>query len=287
LHGKLKYGLYILYVLAAVAVSLYVRFPSDDLRIYAIRQIEGLMPGLEAAVAEVRPGLPAAVRFQTIEALYRNRKVLSMEQARLSPAWGAMLSFDPVWRFQAVVGGGRLQALIRLQENGSPDPVVLQGNLDRIELGELSGLQDLLGRRISGLCSGTASPPSGPSATTTAVALQLTDVSVELKQPILQSEKVLLQSIQIDAALTAAGLQIRQCTFRGSEFDGRLAGRIGFGQDFSASTIELEGAIMPHTVLLARLKRILPETIMAKREKGGEFLFLLSGSLENPRYSLR
>jgi type II secretion system protein N len=287
LSGKLKYSLYALFVIAAVVVSLYARFPSETFRLYATRQAERWVPGVELVVADARPALPAAVRFQDVEVRYQNQPVLRMEEARLSPDWQAMVKFDPAWHVQADVAGGRVQGTIRTKAAGTFEDAALQGDLDRIDLSKLSGMQRLVDRRISGICSGTVSRPGGPPPSPTEVSLQLADASMEVRQPILQVKEIFLRSVQIDAALIGAAVQIRQCTFDGSEFDGRLAGRIDFENDFSASTVELEGSVIPHAVLLARLKRVLPAQIMAKRGKNGEFAFLLSGSIKNPVYMLK
>jgi type II secretion system protein N len=283
----MKYGLYGLYGLSMLLVSLYIRFPSDTVRNVAARQLEDLLPGLEVAVAAARPSLPAAVQFQGIEARYGNRTVLTLDRARMSPAWGRVFRLDPAWRLTAAVGSGRLRALLRSPENGSPSGATLLADLERIELGELQGLQRLIGRRITGLCSGTVSQIQGAAEREVTLRLRLTDAAVDLKQPILRRRRVLFQALGIEADLSGGVLQVRELTFQGPEFDGRLAGTIGFKSDIYASPVAFEGSVKPRGALLAQLRKTLPESILARRRKAGAFEFFLSGSVKNPRFSLR
>lgn len=287
MDSKTKYGLYALYGLAVLLLSLYIRFPSDAVRHYAERQMEAALPGIEVAVGAARPSFPAAVRLQGIEAQYENQTILALDSVRLSPVWGELLRLTPTWRVTAPVGSGRIRALVRPQGNGSAETVTLRADLDRIELDRLQGMQQLAGRRISGLCSGTISCTRQADKDEMDFRLRLTDAAVKLRQPILQYGQVVLHTAQIEAALTGDVLQIRQLTFQGAEFDGRLAGAIDFKSDIAAGTVALEGTLKPGTALLAQLKKSLPASIMARRGNTGEFEFLLSGSIKNPRFSFR
>lgn len=276
--------LYGLYVAAAVAVSLYLRFPSEIFRDYAVRKAESMVPGLSLAVAEVRPSLPAAVVFQGIEAGYRNMRVFDAEAVRISPEWISLLRLSPVWQVDTEFAGGRLRGAVPHPEGGLPAVDDFTAEFSDVQMGKIPILQELLGRRISGLCSGEIARTS-PAQKGLEIQLRVSDARVELKQPLLQRENVTVKRLQAQAALSGRTLRLVQCDFRGPEFDGKLTGSVEVKSNFAESGIDLKGAIRPHTVFMAELKKVVPAQLLPGKGAGGEISFQLTGTLQNPRYS--
>ncbi|MCF8079970.1 MAG: type II secretion system protein GspN [Desulfobacterales bacterium] len=285
---KPKILLYTLYVAAAVAVSLYVRFPGEPLRDYVTHRAEQMLPGLALAVADVRPALPAAIRFQGIEAGYQGIPALRLDEVRMAPKWGSMLRLEAAAVFKTTIGGGSLQGVVHRSENMSLENLVSRIEFNEIQLGELRILDELFDRRITGLLSGKISRLSESSVKGLEIQLQLTDAAIELKLPALQRDSVSVKQLQAEAAIVGGTrLQIKRCEFRGPEFDGVLAGSVELKSDFTSSVIDLQASAKPHTVFMAELKKIVPPQLLSGKGRGGTFSLQLSGTLGKPRYSFR
>ena len=272
---------------AAVIVSLYARFPSDAVGAYAARTAERLMPGLKLAAAEVRPSLPAAVQIRGIEATYRSVPLVETAQARLAPVLRSVFGPDLVVDIDAGVAGGRLRARLRIPKNGAAENLTFSAEFDRLELAKIPALAELLGRRIAGVCSGTAAKTADPASPQIRIQLRLTDAVVALRQPILRREEVFFQRIEAEASMTGSGLQIVKCTLVGDAFDGEVSGRIDWKGELDNSGLDLQGTVKPHAQLLAELKQIVPAQRLPGSGPEVQIPFRLSGTLENPRYTVR
>jgi len=285
---KPKILLYTLYVAAAVAVSLYLRFPGEPLRDYVTHRAEQMLPGLSLAVAEVRPALPAAIRFQGIEAGYQDMPVLRFDQVRMAPEWGSILRLKPAAVFKTTIGGGSLRGVVHRSENMSLESLVSSIEFKEIQLAELRILDELFDRRITGQFSGKISRLSESSAKGLEIQVQLTNAAIELKLPVLQRDSLSVKQLQAEAAIVdGTRLQIKRCEFRGPEFDGELVGNIELKGDFANSVIDLQASATPHTVFMAELKKIVPPQLLSGKGRGGTFSLQLSGTLDKPRYSFR
>ncbi len=288
IYMKTKILLYTFYVIAAVAVSLYVRFPGEPLRDYVTNRAEQMLPGLRLAVADVRPALPAAVRLHGIEATYRQMPVFQLEQLRVAPAWGSVLQLKPAVIFKTSIGSGLVHGIISRAEGRSVYNQISRIEFKEIQLAELQILSELFGRRITGLCSGEISRQAEANETEMQIQIELADAAIEIKLPVLQRNRVSVKQLQAQAAIVDGSiLQIERCKFRGPEFDGELAGSVELKSNFASGSIDLQGSVKPHTVFMAELKKIIPAQLLSGKGAGGTFSFQLTGTLEKPRYSFR
>jgi type II secretion system protein N len=272
---------------AAVVVSFYARFPADDVGAYAARTAERLLPGLKVAVTEVRPSLPAAIRIRSIETAYRTVPLVEMVQARLAPAWRSVFGPDLVVDITAGVAAGRLRARLRIPKDSASENLTFSAEFDRVELAQIPVLAELLGRRVTGVCSGTAAKTADPGSPQIQIQLRLTDAVVALRQPILRRKEVSFQQVEAEASMTGSGLQIVQCTLTGDAFDGEVSGRIEWRGEIVNSGLDLQGMVKPHAQLLAELKQIVPAQRLRGSGSDVQIPFRLAGTLENPRYTVR
>jgi type II secretion system protein N len=129
--------------------------------------------------------------------------------------------------------------------------------------------------------SGTAAGGSG------SIDLRLSDGRLLLKAPVFNIGSLDLQSIKLEATLNRREITIVKADLQGTEVNGSMTGSIKLQTNVRQSQLNLRGTLEP----LAQFYQKYPEIrellkTMKKRVRRGQYFFIVTGTLADPKFKL-
>jgi len=111
-----RYFLYLVYAVVLTAVLLYVRFPTEKVRIYCEHRLEAILGKGRASIAKIVYHFPATVEFRTLKigdqsADGESNEIL-IDRLRLFPTSGGFLTS---WAMDGELYAGLFKAILEIQ----------------------------------------------------------------------------------------------------------------------------------------------------------------------------
>jgi type II secretion system protein N len=268
------------YILAAALVFLYLGFPSQSLRRYAADRLSAALPGLEVAVGDVRPSLPAGVVLRDVRIRRGETAIAAVERLAIQPDLLALLQTRKGYAFSGSAGGGTISGKAEIDSAATPPKTRMSARIEGVLLQQLPELRGPYGSRLNGRLEGSFSmSDSGPLTGTVSVR----EAVIELAAPLFGQKEFSFRTADADISVQGRNLVLRSIRLRGSELDAEASGTIALGQTPGDGALSLSGRLTPHHGFLARAEAGLPPGLLRRR---AAIPFRVSGPLEAPAFSL-
>lgn len=279
----------IFYTFILTGALLYLRFPTDDFKLFCQNKLTQLLPGTQCTIDNLRYKFPFGIEIQTIHFKDQQKKkqtFFTIDKALIHPALTSPASQFHV-SFSAYEGKHDFSILT----NRSEQKLTLKDvHLDHLNIARIPFLQTTFNRELTGFLSGEATfnfswdnkkrmNSDGQGNIT------IEEGSFGLLFPILSLKKIDLKELQSNFIIQKDLLKLSKGNFQGNELKGEFAGDLTLKSPFIQSEFAFQGTLEPLPPLLKKSKYAQNMLITLKRQHNRTTLpFLLQGNVERPRF---
>jgi type II secretion system protein N len=286
-----RWFFYILYTVAAIAFFLYYLFPSNAAKDLISSYLKKFQPDYHLQVAQVKPVFPPGIGLHTVGISYKKDVWAVLERFVVKPDYLSIISEQKSFMFTGTAYQGGIKGTIDLIPGNIPSVVNIDAGIDDIRLGDVTRLQEVLGRKVQGRLDGVIHYQDGKGIERKAdIQLNISNCTVEIAHPLINVslDQINFRSIDAVLAIDKQTLELKQCKAVGKQADGELSGVIRFRRPFAKSLLDFRGTVKLHHTLLANIKNIVPGALFQpKKNEGNGLPIKLYGTIEKPKISLR
>ena len=283
-----KTAAYSLYILGVTLFSLYVLFPSDTLRTYTEHMVAEISPEITLDIQRIDPGIPPGIFFSNALIRLGEKPVVHFDQGRITPSYRSMAALRPSGNFSVQFAGGEMNGVIGARSGKGNRMLGGEVFLSGVDIGQIPLLGLLYPARFSGKLNGEivyeaqAGEPERMDGNGSAL-LTVTGLEVELDDDLMGMGAFSFSRVSAEIEIKGGQIMINRFEMEGTQFSATGKGTLLPGQPFESSRINLTGAIQVHPELMRRFGSFIPRQHL----RNGELPVRISGTLANPRYTLR
>ncbi|MFC1876924.1 type II secretion system protein GspN [Thermodesulfobacteriota bacterium] len=286
---KIKKSIYyIAYTLVAIGCFLYLLFPSQTFKGVVSTYLLKMLPGYQIQFDGLQPILPLGLGFESVSVLQNDRMWAQIDRLNITPRIASLLSPRKTinYRGKAYQGALRGHMDVNMSDKSTQTDIFL--TLADIQLSDISSLQEELGRKLTGFLNGDVElmDNNGPKRNLKG-KLDLTDVRIELSNPIINIQEVALNLVEAEFNVNKQVFSLKRLEAKGGQVEGSLTGTIMIREPMGKSRINLRGSFFPREVLLAGIKDILPGNLFKQQMGDKGMPIRIYGTIEKPKYSFR
>jgi type II secretion system protein N len=293
---KKKWVGYVLYGILLTLALLIICFPSADMVSYLEASAARMEPPLHLEVERLRPSLRLGLRLHQLELALKDEPEKTLFQADdmfLRPGLWSLLKNSLKCHIDCDAYGGKIKGTIQFKERQTSSPFDTVAALREINMDQIPYLQELIGRTITGVLSGTVNysgqynlPLDGAGN----ADLTMSNGEVQLFAPIpfLDIEQLAFEKMALSLALKKRLLRLTQLNFEGDQLQGSLTGTIRLRDQLSKSRLDLRGKVSLSGDLTESLSEESPAVnLIRQRMTRGALSFAVYGTLEDPKIRFR
>jgi type II secretion system protein N len=283
----LKMSLYIVYLIAATGVFLYIQFPSETFSRYLSSFIESSYPGIQITIARMRPTLPPGLSIASGAVFYQDVPLVHADTIRFRPMFLSLFKPDMQVQFQGAAHAGRFSGSVEFAKNSRPMRYRVDAGLSGIEMQEIPIVKNLTGSRLSGKCDGRIEFSTDGKVEKASAKMKSFSCKLSLASPIAKLESLSFQQVLADLSLDRGRVEIKEVLFKGPQIDGRLSGNIVLQRPIGKSVMKLSGEMKPHPGFFTELGGPMSTQLLSRRSQGDtKITFTIEGAIENPIFYL-
>jgi type II secretion system protein N len=276
---------WVFYIICAALFFFYILFPSETVKEYLADQIRLAHPDLTVEIGWVKPGFPPALKLYDISAYHLGQNLAEMQNLKISPNILSLFMATTHLSFRGSGYGGIFKGQADISKNSATRELAIDAVLAGIRVEQLAALSALTTHQISGNLEGTLrfntqAPRQGLSGN-----LILTDGQIEFSPPLLNQNTLSFNTIEAEVMLHNGSLTINHCQIEGSQLGARFSGSIKINGRSAKKILDLSGTVKPHTALLARLGKNIPQLLAGSDPGKKGFPFRITGTMDSPEYS--
>ena len=279
---------YTAYVIAALAVFIYLLFPSQEIKQYIVRQAAALDPEVSVELEKVDLSLPPGLQLSNLKLFYKGSAAFDSSRVKLTPRYVSLFTPAKGFNVKGKAYNGELNGRASV-ESASNSKYTANLAFDEIELAKIAILSEMVPHQVSGIADGKVvySSDSGGFGEGNA-RLMIKQCRVELGAPIFGFTELSVGTLKATLELKGRQADVKEITIDGRQVSGNASGEIRLRQPLSESRIQLSGVIKPRPSFIKELGKVVPSQLLS----GGNFVrngvpFRISGSVERPNFSLR
>jgi len=247
--NKRKWMAYILYGILVTALFLYLLFPAGYMEKYVRVHMAEALPGMAVQVGSAALVLPPGMMLRDLAVVEREgaSPVFAAEKITVRPSLGSLFRDSISLNARARAYGGNITARIVLPEgNRAGGPYEVTANLDALDMGRYSLLNESLGQRIEGELSGDIRY-RGVRGTSLegegTINLLLLDGSLSLSADLFGFGAVDFERAESSMNIKKRTVTIEKLNITGSQMNGSLSGKVMLRDPLPRSMLSLRGKI--------------------------------------------
>jgi type II secretion system protein N len=276
---------WVFYIICAALFFFYILFPSETVKEYVVDQIRLALPDLTVEIGRVKPGFPPALKLYDISAYHLGQNLAEMQNLKISPNILSLFMATTHLSFRGSGYGGIFKGRADIIKNSASREMTIEAVLAGIRVEQMAALSALTTHQISGNLEGTLrfntkAPRQGLSGN-----LILTDGQIEFSPPLLNQNTLSFDTIEAEVMLHNGSLTINHCQIEGSQLGAQFSGSIKINGRSAKKILDLSGTVNPHTALLARLGKNIPQLLAGSDPDKKGFPFRITGTMDSPEYS--
>ncbi len=286
MHRFFKLTVYVVYLVAATGLFLYIQFPSDTVMRYLSSYTEAAYPGIRISMRNIHPTLPLGVSIESGAISFQDMPLVRMDAIRFSPILLSLFKPAIQVQFFGTAHQGRFTGIIEFVKNNHPVRYRVDAGLSGVEMNDIPVLQNLTGKRFSGKCDGRVEyNPEGKGGRVSA-RIKALNCKFKLASPEAKIESLSFQQVHANLAFDNEGLTVTELLFKGRQVDGVLSGSIALKKPVGKSVVKLSGEMTPHAGFLTALGDDMSTQLLSTRSRGDvQIEFRIEGTVEEPIFS--
>jgi len=278
-----KWLLCSIYIIVITALFIYYLFPSDAVKKYIAFNLNRANPELNITIDNIKPVFPPGLRLYNVSLYRLSNLLLEAKQIKITPGLLSLFRPKTTFFFKAEAYEGLLEGRADIMAN----KLMINADLSGVRTKDMSVVQNLSNRKISGMLSGKVTYTGNREfAGTVNAKLTLSNCEVELVTPVFNLESFSFESIAAEVAMNNQKIQINECIIKGNQADGRISGSVNLKNPLGKSVLNLTGTIKPHHLLVENMQNIFPVKSLLKTGESG-LPIKLYGTIDQPCFSLR
>ena len=272
-----------MYIIVVTALFIYYLFPSDAVKKYIAFNLNRANPELNITIDNIKPVFPPGLRLYNVSLYRLSNLLLEAKQIKITPGLLSLFRPKTTFFFKAEAYEGLLEGRADIMAN----KLMINADLSGVRTKDMSVVQNLSNRKISGMLSGKVTYTGNREfAGTVNAKLTLSNCEVELLTPVFNLESFSFESIVAEVAMNNQKIQINECIIKGDQADGMISGSVNLKNPLGKSVLDLTGTIKPHHLLINNLQKSFPVKSLLKTGKSG-LPIRLYGTIDQPGFSLR
>ena len=281
---------YGVFAVVVAAFFLYIRFPATEVGDYLDRSIKGINPDLSFAAAAIKPWPPLQLRFKNMEVVSSGVDVplVMAESLVAGPQISSFVQGKPVYAFKGEAYGGKFNGRVQRQSDAAGFGTA-NLTFSGIDLAKYQYLSEQLRRHLGGILGGSVSFHSDTNRLLDGegqMKLLVVDGRVELLQPLFGLDAIGFDDLTVEAGLANSVLTANM-ELDGPELHGTMSGTIRVMGDIGQSRLVFKGAVEPQE----QLEQLYPQAaaalnLLKKKMKNGKYSFAISGTVQQPEFSI-
>lgn len=279
---------YIAYTLVATGCFLYFLFPSEAFKGVVSGYLLKMLPNYQVQFDRLQPVLPMGLRLEMVSVLQNDDRLVKIDRLNVAPRIVSLLSPRKTINYHGKAYQGFLKGRMDVNASDKSKQTDVFIKLADIQLSDITYLQERFGRKISGFLNADMNliDNNGPKRSLKG-RLDLADVRVELSNPIINIQEVVLNLVEAEFNVNKKVFSLKRLEAMGGQVEGSLTGTVMIRKPMSKSRINLRGSIFPQEVLLAGIKDLLPGNLFKQSVGDKGIPIRIYGTIENPKFSFR
>jgi type II secretion system protein N len=280
---------YLLYALLAVIFFSYLLFPGQAVKAYINTRLADIDPSLSLTVDKIRPALPPGLEMSGVDLDRDSRRMVHLDDARVTPDLGTLLSAEKRVRFQGRLAGGTIRGVATLDNSDPGRSLRAEADLSQIQLDKLDRIKANARFSLAGALKGHIAHDGGPASEgKTNGTLTVSGLRIRLKSPIFGISDLMMDKADAEFSVRGRHMRLMSLAFDGPMAEGKISGTVELRNPLEQSRLNLTGNAKSHPALIARLQKTVARGFLNTRTLGTRGLaFRIRGSLERPDVSLR
>ncbi len=283
-----KIFLYIVFGVVALVIFLYLRFPSEMVKLALQDQLKSVDPKASLEIDRIKPAIPPGLTLEPLSARYADMPILRMNFLKITPSLFNVFSSSSRYAYRGELGSGDLRgrAVTAVKNDRSQSKITV--TLNRVPLNYLEILQQWKGVKADGELDADIVFDTAKGGGTADVDLEISPARIAFDPPLMDVAALDFSQLKGRLMVTRRMLQIKNCDAVGNQIDGNLTGTIVLREPIEESRMSLSLTVKPRQAFLADHKNDVIGGLLssANAQKRG-IVFRISGTINNPRYVIR
>ena len=290
--GKNKKWLgYSLYVILVTIVLLYYLFPAQAVEEFVDSSISRIDPGLGFKADRLRPSVPAGLGITGGRIYLKNipaAAVFKADNLYVGPRFLKLAGGEYNFNFSGTAYGGDLQGFLHAGD-GNGKTLDTELTFNEFDLSAYEFLAAQLKHNVTGQISGDitfsrdAANPGGNGK----ADLHVKGGQLQFQEALFGISGVDLQNIDMQLEFRNGEIMVVKAELAGAEVKAFMSGAIQLQADAKLSQLDLKGNLEP----LVEFYKKYPEIrellkSMRKRVRRGQYQFIITGTLGEPKFRL-
>ena len=281
---------YLLYTIMIAALFLYVLFPAEAVKVYLNSQLSAIEPTLTLEAKTLRPSvLPPGLKITDANLNLKNKKMIHIDSARVSPQLSSLLVDNKKMEFQVHLANGTITGNAIIKGKNPSGRYQITSDLSQVHIDRIDAIQANDGFSLSGVLDGRVKYEGNRSGIgKTNGSFTVSELRIALQTPLFEINEITIGTAKATISGKNRVLRIKSLTFDGPMAEGKIAGTIELKQPLGKSHLNLTGNVKPRPELFARLQETIPKGLVDPRTLGTRGLnFRISGPFDSPNLSMR
>lgn len=272
---------------AALAVFLYLRFPSEMIRELISTQVSQSAPGVEMEIQTLSPNLPSGVTMTNVDLTYQNQLLFTAEEANIKARPSTLIRDQKTISYTLLINGGRIKGHAQFRTK-DVQGIDIRAIFNSIQLKNIPAIKAFSGYDVTGILDGSMNISGSDRNDASQTAFSVSECTIELIQPLFGLEKLNFQLIEVELDMRGPRVIIKKFDLNGEEVDGRISGSLMVRKPYGQTRLNLSGVLKPQPDFSAKLAKMIPVALLSGtniQRKG--IPFKITGTIDRPGYSLR
>lgn len=278
---------YLLYVLLAAALLLWLLFPREAIQRLLAGYLNSSSPTLQWRVGSVTLHAPLRLTMEAIEGYGKEGErtpLIRVDSLVLWPEWMASLTARaPRLGYGMRIGKGRVDGSIRA--DGGLEQLVVQGTVRELQLADWPLLALRLGRDVKGMLgasfTGTVAANTGQIGQVEA-RVRIENGQMALKRPILSHGVLPFSALSMTVRGDGARVHVQEGTAESGLFRCRFSGTLELNEDLAVAQLAIRGSLQPEAGFFKGVKSGIALQAFRAKLQDAPLPFRLSGELADP-----
>lgn len=283
-----KIFLYIVFGLVALVIFLYLRFPSEMVKLALEDQVKKVDPKASLEIDRIKPAIPPGLKLEPLAVRYDDKPIMHLNFLKITPSLFNMFTQSTRYSYRGDIGSGDLrgQAVTEVKNDRAQSKITI--TLNRVPLNYLEILQQWKGVKADGELDANVVFDAARGGGAADVDLEISPARIAFDPPLMDVAALDFSRLRGRFVVSRRMLQIKNCDGEGNQIDGNITGSIVFRDPIEESRMSLSLTVKPRQAFLADHKNDMIGGLLspANAQKRG-LVFRITGTINNPRYVIR
>ena len=277
------------YITIVTVFFLYYLFPGDAVTSYINYKINSMSPDVKLSIKELKPSFPPGIKLFATDLLRRNQTIISADFLEIKPSYSSLFSKIKTFFIYGDIYKGHMDSSIRVADISTHPEFDIDASFGGIQISQIPAIKGFESYQISGIADGNLVFSNQEIKTGKGNAvITITESAVRFVPALFDLEQLKFKTINADFKIVSQRVTLKNLDIDSRELSAHAGGSIILMNPINKSTINIRGEIKPHPTFMKQLGNIFPlEMISKKKSKTGSIPFRITGSLEQPNFSLR